>query len=116
MPIDTKHMAIALVSAALLSACTTVKIPNIDVPGLPQFKEAAAKLVDGYPEVSQAPVRPKDLRSSNAWDSAAKTLITQRDAFIVPEKGNMPETPEAVASEIEALKAQVRSYKLDDPQ
>ena len=116
MPIEAKHMAISLVSAALLSACTTVKMPNIDVPGLPEFKKAAAKLIEGFPEVSSAPVRPKDLRSSSDWDVAAKTLLTQRDAFIVPEKGNMPETPEAVASEIEALKAQVHAYKLDDPQ
>ncbi len=103
-------------AAALLSACSTIKMPNIDVPGVPEFKEAAAKLVDGYPEVSQAPVRPEDLRSAKEWDSAARTLMSERRGFVVPEKGNMPETEAEIDREIDALKAEVRSYKLDDPQ
>ena len=115
--LNTRRQIAALaIVTALLTACSTVKIPNIDVPGIPEFREAAAKLVDGYPEVSQAPARPKDLRSPKAWDEAARTLMSERNGFFVPEKGNMPEAPAAIEADIEALKAQVRSYKLDDPQ
>jgi len=114
----SKRIDIALIAlgTVLLSACSTVKMPNIDVPGLPEFKEAAAKLVDGYPEVSEAPVRPKDLRSSADWDKAVKSLVMERDNFAAPAVGSGPVTPQEVTSEIEQLKAQVRSYKLDDPQ
>ena len=109
-------LGFTFIAAAILSACSTIKMPNIDVPGVPEFKAAAAKLVDGYPEVSQAPVRPDDLRSAKEWDTAARTLLSERNGFVVPEKGNMPETKAEVDREIEALKAEVRSYKLDDPQ
>ena len=106
-----------LASAAVcLSACSTVKLPDFDMPGLAKFKEASAKLVEGYPEVSEAPVRPEDLRSSAKWDSAAKALMSQRDGFNVPDTSGLPETSEAFDREVEALKAEVRSYKLDDPQ
>ncbi len=105
-------------AAACLSACSTVKLPDFDMPGLAKFKEASAKLVEGYPEVSEAPVRPTDLRSSAKWDTAANALIAQRDGFNVPETAGLqdaPETPEDFDREVEALKAKVRSYKLDDP-
>ena len=115
-----KHKTVQIVmltcAAAVLSACSTVKLPDFNMPGLEQFKDASAKLVEGYPEVSQAPSRPDDLRSSAEWDDAAKSLMVRRATFVVPEKGDRSETPEAIEQDIEALKAQVRSYKLDDPQ
>lgn len=115
---SNKRISVALITfcAVVLPACATVKMPNIDVPGIPEFKEAAAKLIDGFPEVSEAPVRPKDLRTSADWDMAAKTLMSERDGFAAPDKGAGLDTPQAVVSEIEQLKTQVRSYKLDDPQ
>lgn len=116
MAMKHSNVVTITITAILLSACSTIVMPDIDVPGIPEFKEAAAKLVDGYPDVSKAPVRPEDLRASPEWDSAATALMAQRDGFVVPEKGNMPESPEDIAREIEALKAKVRSYKLDDPQ
>lgn len=116
MTVNVKHILLASLCASMLSACTTVKLPDFNMPSLSEFKESAAKLVEGYPEVSEAPVRPTDLRSSEDWDQAADALLDQRAGFVVPDREFMPETPEAVASEVEALKAQVRSYKLDDPQ
>ena len=112
----TKNTRIIIFTSAAvcLSACSTVKLPDFEMPGLEKFKEASAKLIEGYPEVSEAPVRPEDLRSSAKWDAAAKALISQRDGFNIPETGGLPETPEAFDREVEALKADVRSYKLDD--
>lgn len=112
---ERRSIAIVALTAIMLSACSTVKMPNIDVPGIPEFKEAAAKLIDGFPEVSEAPVRPEDLRSAADWDKAAKSLMAERGAFDALEQGEVSDT-QAVVSEIESLKAQVRSYKLDDPQ
>lgn len=113
---EQRQIAATALAAILLSACSTVKMPNIDMPGVPEFKEAAAKLIEGFPDVSQAPVRPKDLRSAADWDAAAKTLMTERRAFDALEQQSAPDTPQDVINEIEQLKAQVRIYKLDDPQ
>ncbi len=110
------NIAVLACAAAVLSACSTVQIPDFNMPGLEQFREASAKLVEGYPEVSEAPVRPNDLRSAKEWDAAAKDLMAERGTFVVPEKNGLPETAQEVDKEVEALKAQVRAYKLDDPQ
>jgi len=106
----------AIAAALLLGGCSTVKIPNFEMPSLPAFKEATQKLIDGYPEVADAPTRPTDVRSAGEWDKAAKALMTERGGFVVPALGDMPEGEAEVAREIDQLKAQVRAYKLDDPQ
>lgn len=111
-----KHLAIFVSASALLSGCATVKMPNIDLPGLPEFKEAAQKLIEGFPEVSEAPARPEDIRSAKEWDDAASALMVERGGFVVPELGDTPATESEVSDEVARLKAQVRAYKLDDPQ
>lgn len=106
----------AVIAAAFaLSACSTVKMPNVDFLKLPEFKEAAAKLSKGFPSVGNAPSRPNDIRSASDWDRAARAIMAERDAMDVPEDG-MPAMSDAqVEQDVEALKAQVRRYKLDDP-
>ncbi len=106
----------SLLLCALLSACSTVKMPNVNFPSIPEFREAAQKLVEGFPEVSKAPMRPTDLRDAAAWDAAAKALMTERAGFNVPSKGDMPATAAEIDAELAALKAELYSYKLDDPQ
>lgn len=103
-------------AAGCVSACSTVKMPTIDVPGIPEFKEAAAKLVDGYPDASEAPERPEDLRSAREWDAAARELIAHKNGFDLPPLGDMPATDADIEAEVTALRDLVRSYKLDDPQ
>jgi hypothetical protein len=106
----------AMAACTLIGGCSTVKIPKFEMPSLPAFKEATEKLLDGYPEVADAPTRPKDVRSAEEWDKAAKALMTERSGFVVPDLGDSPQSETEVAREVERLKAQVRAYKLDDPQ
>lgn len=116
---NTRSLAASavLASAALaMSACSTVKMPNMDFLRLPEFREAAAKLVDGFPEVSDAPSRPEDVRSAAEWDAAARSLIAQRERLSVPMDGAAPMSEAELDAEVERLKAQIRRYKLDDPQ
>ncbi len=105
-----------LAAILVLPACSTVKMPNVDFPSIPEFREAAQKLVEGFPEVSKAPMRPTDLRGAAEWDAAAKALMTERAGFNVPAKGDMPATAAEIDAELAALKAELYSYKLDDPQ
>lgn len=115
MTANVKHILLVSLCGFLLSACTA-KLPDFNMPSLSDFKESASNLTKGYPKPAEAPVRPSDLRSADAWDESAKALVDKRSAFVVPEETFMPESPEAVASEIATLKAKVHSYKLDDPQ
>jgi len=108
-------IAVLVISVIALPACSTVRMPNIDFLNLPEFREAAAKLIEGYPDVGDAPTRPEDFRSSAEWDAAARELITRREALRTPMAGSRPMSETEVDAEIERLKAQIHRYKLDDP-
>ena len=112
---SVKTLAV-LCAGLVMSACTTVKMPNFDFLRLPEFREAAAKLVEGYPDVGQAPTRPEDIRSAAEWDAAARDLIQKRAALSAPKDGSRPMSEAELDAEVERLKAQIRRYKLDDPQ
>lgn len=107
---------VTLVAASLLGGCTTIKKTNLDFLKIPEFKEAAQKLIEGYPNVVDAPTRPDDIRTAKEWDAAAKALIARRESFAPPSSGPMATTDAELLARIEALRAEVRSYKLDDPQ
>jgi len=92
---------IIIASATGLSACSTVKMPNVDFLKLPEFREAAAKLVEGFPDVGVAPSRPEDIRSAAEWDAAARDLIAKRDALRTPMEGRAPMSEAEVDAEIE---------------
>ena len=106
-----------IIAAASLSACSTVKMPNLDFFKASEFEEDAKNLGD-YPKISETPTAPTDVRSAALWDSEAKKLIKERDAFNAA-KGSIAEPLKSeaeLAREAAALRAKVHAYKADDPQ
>ena len=105
---------LALISVLILSsACSTVKIPEL--ASLPGFKESAESVGD-YPNVSEAPAEPSDIRSDDQWDAAAAKIIDSRKSFNAPVDASDGFKSEAqIIREMETLEAKVKEYKLDDP-
>ena len=99
-----------LFAALLLGGCASIDLPSLDMLDS-AFRDSRTDL-DSFPSVSQAPVAPGDMRASSDWDAAARTIATQRDNFDAPPA---PAEPDLTAAQIEALKARVRAYRLDDP-
>ena len=95
-------------------ACQTVKMPKIDLIKLPEFRDALESPSD-YPDVADAPAAPSDVRSDAQWDRAAKEIILTRDGFVVPDNSGQEKSDAEIAQDIDALKAEVRAYKADDP-
>lgn len=106
-----------IIAAASLSACSTVKLPNLDIFKASAFEEDAKNIGD-YPSVSDTPSAPTDVRSAALWDIEANKLLRERDAF----KQGRTDTLEPAKSEVElarelaALRARARAYKADDPE
>jgi len=100
-------------AAILCSGCTTVKMPKLDFVKFPEFLEETRN-IEAYPKVSDAPQTPDDLRSAKEWDKAARDILAKIDDPYAAQ-GEVSGTPFSPA-EIQALKARVRAYKLDDPQ
>lgn len=111
MPRHSLRIVIWLVATGLLSGCSTVRMPNLDFVKFPEFLEEANNIKD-YPKVSDAPNEPIDVRSATEWDEAAQELITKREGY---ERPYLPSGDVNVPQDVEALKAKVREYKLDDP-
>jgi len=102
-------------AAICLSGCSTVKLPDLDVLKMSGFFDEIRN-VEGYPKVSDTPAVPTDIRSDTAWDAEAKKLISLREEFDIDGLNEPRKTEEEIARDVEALKARVRAYKLDDPQ
>lgn len=104
-------------AAASLSACSTVKMPNLDFFKSSEFEEDAKNLGD-YPDIADTPEAPSDVRSAAVWDAEAKKLIKERDSFIASK--DISSEPVKSAAELEreaaALRARARAYQADDPQ
>ena len=96
-----------------LAGCASIDLPDLDMLDRP-FRESATDLED-YPDTAEAPRAPEDVRAAGEWDKAARTLISQRDGFAIPEAASGLDDP-AVLREIERLKAEARAYTADDPQ
>lgn len=75
------------------------------------FRDSETDLSD-TPDVDKAPVVPSDLRSAESWDDAAKAILAEREALALPDTDSLSTDPVA---EFERLRAEVRAYKLDDP-
>lgn len=108
-----------ILAAASLSACSTVKMPNLDfLKSLGFEDEADAKSLGDYPEIADTPTAPTDVRSAAIWDSEAKKLIAERDAFNAAKSSIAEPLRSEAELEREAaeLRAKVRAYKADDPQ
>ena len=110
---------IALISAMLgltcgLAGCSTVKLPDINLPSLKGFFEEGDE-IDGYPKISEAPSAPTDIRADAVWDQDAMELIKKRDGFNDLDDYGVAKSDAKIESDLEALKAKVRAYKADDP-
>ena len=106
-----------ILAAASLSACSTVKMPNLDFFKSLGFEDDTKSLSE-YPSIADTPTAPTDVRSAQQWDSEAKKLMQERDAFNT-ERGEFSEAPKSadeLAREAAALRARVHAYKADDPQ
>lgn len=106
-----------VIAAASLSACSTVSMPNLDFLKTSEFQEEAENIGD-YPQISDTPTAPTDVRAAALWDAEAKKLLKERDAFKAGQASlQEPVRSEAeIAREAAALRARVRAYKADDPQ
>lgn len=94
-----------------LSGCSSLNLPEMGALG-EMFRDTSTDLSD-TPDIASAPVVPSDLRSAAEWDQAAKSLQAERESFA--EIG-MGEPLGDLDADVERLKAEVRAYKLDDPQ
>ncbi len=110
----TRAMKLLTVSGALafMSACSTVKMPKVDLPG---FNEAAADSEElSYPNPNEAPATPENVPSAAEWDDAANAILKRRRQFGAPvSRDDLTDTE--ILQEIEALKRKVQEYKKDDP-
>lgn len=95
-----------------LSACSTMKMPNLDFVKFPEFLEEARN-IKSYPNVADAPDLPTDFRTAEEWDALAREIMAARRGVSVLD---LPQHAAFSDAEFEALKAQARAYKLDDPQ
>ena len=94
-----------------LSACASVKLPKID---LPDFRSEAENLGE-FPDISEAPALPAEIRTKEAWDSTASDIIRKRDTFNAPVAPAGPKTDAEILDEIDRLTDKVNAYKADDP-
>ena len=106
-----------VIAATSLSACSTVKLPNLDIFKASAFEEDAKNIGD-FPDVSDTPSAPTDVRSAALWDIEANKLLRERDAFnqgrvdaVEPTKSETE-----LARELDILRAKARAYKADDPE
>ncbi len=106
---------IAMALAGLLSACASIKIPDIDFIKLPEF-QSDAENVGAYPDVADAPAFPENVKNDASWDEVAKRIIIKRDAFVTPPDEEAPKTAAQIEQERQQLIAKINEYKLDDPQ
>lgn len=84
----------------------------VDLPAFNEAIEGSDKLE--YPNPSDAPDSPTGVRSAADWDRAAKDMIRTRDGFNAPA-AVYGQTDQEIEQNIDALKAKVQEYKLDDP-
>ena len=105
-----------IIAAASLSACSTVKMPNLDFLKSSEFDEDVKNIGD-YPSTADAPTAPTDVRSGAIWDIEAKKLMAERDAFNKGRAGlQEPVRSEAeLARDLAALRAKARAYQAGDP-
>lgn len=112
--VKMRSYIVILALAASLPACSTVKVP--DLVDLPEFREAGVDVNKlEYPDPMKAPDVPDDMRRAGEWDKAAKYMQGLKDRFEPPLGPETALTDTELKKEIEALKAKVKEYKLDDP-
>lgn len=114
---DTRHNRLVLFAALMsmsLSACASVKIPNLDLMKLPDFRAESEKLGE-YPAVENAPGLPSEIRTDRQWDRDAKAIIRIRDNFEAPREPDRVTSASDIEREINRLTDVVNEYRADDP-
>lgn len=105
--------AIAM-GAVILSACSTVEMPNLDFMNLADFRNEIDSLDDNYPSPADTPALPTEKRTDAQWDEAAQELLVLSDEFDRPDV-DPALSEEEFDAEFERLKAQGSAYRADDP-
>lgn len=111
----TSKLLLALISAFSLSACSTVKMPNLDFLDA-GFEEDARNIDQSVPSVDEAPEIPTGVRTTAEWDKSAREMINLRDRFSVPVSPEPAVSEQEFDERFESLKSQAQAYKEDDPQ
>ncbi len=111
----TYKSVLLLVSALGLSACSTVKMPNLDFLSA-GFQEDLENIDQSVPSVSEVPEIPNDVRSTTEWDQSAREMIRVRDSFTAPVAPEEPISEQEFNRRFEQLKSDAQEYKKDDPQ
>lgn len=114
MNMRTSVMIAALLSASLLQACASVRLPDIDFMGDSDFSEELAELDTSFPGADETPDRPDDVRSDKEWDNAARDMQALFDDVDVPEL-EPSLSDEAFNQEFETAQQAAKAYQEDDP-
>jgi hypothetical protein len=104
----------AFAVALCLGGCASVKLPQLDLLKLPEFKEESEN-IGAYPAVKDAPSLPADVRKASEWDRLANDIIKKRDGVTAPQEPERAKTTNEIMQEIDRLTAEVNEYRADDP-
>lgn len=109
-----RHTALAFIAASVLSACSTIAMPDVDFMGNSDFSEEVSALQPSFPSPDEAPDIPNDVRSAAEWDKSARDMQALQGTINAPdlEPGL---TPEEFDREFDAAIAAAQAYKKDDP-
>lgn len=105
------RLPIVLVPALMLSACSSIGMPDLSRVAAP-FRADADDL--STPRMSEAPERPAEERTGAEWDTAAAELMAEREELTPPSDGDDYDA-RAVERRMEALKAEARAWQADEP-
>ena len=108
------RLAVIVIAAVSLSACSTVRLPDLGME-MSEFRESLDRLDDNYIQADELPSRPTDIRSAAEFDRAATDMIRLRDGFTVPE-GDAGLSDAEFDAAYQAAQDYADAYKDDDPQ
>lgn len=110
----TRHTALAILAASLLSACASVDLPDIDFMGTSDFNEEISALNPDFAGPDEVPDLPNDVRSAAQWDESAREMQNLYDEVDVPEL-EPALSPEEFDRQFENAQEAAGAYKEDDP-
>lgn len=110
----TRHTALAILAASVLSACASVDLPDVDFMGQSDFNDEISALEPDFPSPDETPDIPNDVRSAAEWDASAREMQALYGEVDVPEL-EPALTPEEFDREFETAQEAAEAYKKDDP-
>lgn len=105
---------LAIITAATLSACASVDLPDVDFMGQSDFEDEYSALEQGFASPDDAPDLPDDVRSAAEWDASAREMQSLSDQFYTPDLEPALSDDE-FNRQFEAGQAKAEAYKKDDP-